>query len=197
MEIREMLAVILLGTYVMFAPPTNAAPLAEDQTAMIYALSHSVSHLPLPEHAPAIHLTSHAKIEAMLKEIGVCPRGCPGVKAAQIEERVYVDEALDFGDIQNAAILFHELVHYLQWAKDGEAKTCEEWRNREITAYQLQNLVLNKAGARMVQSPAMPSCPGDAKRKEPLPKKITPLEGKVMDDGFDRPLSFYSLYGKP
>lgn len=161
-----------------FANTAKATPLAEDQAALIYALAHSVSHLPLPAEAPEIHMTSAAAIDAMLTKLGVCPKGCPNVKAAQVENRVYVDEQLDFSDIQNAAILFHEFVHYLQYMKAGEAQTCEEWRDREIVAYQLQNLVLNKAGARMVQAPAWPACPDDGKKPEPPPAAV-PLEQKA------------------
>jgi hypothetical protein len=180
MKLNEMIAVLLCGLYVMFVPPTNAAELDQMQAATIYGLAHSVSGLPLPQQPPEIHMTSAMAIDKMLTEMGVCPRGCPSVKAAQVENRIYVDEKLDFQDIQNAAILFHEMVHFLQYAKDGEAKTCEEWRDREITAYQLQNLVLNKAGARMVQAPQMPTCPGDSKKKkETLPERHVPLEDKA------------------
>lgn len=154
--LMDVIVVIVVG--LGFSNIGKAGPLEADQAALIYGLAHSVSGLPLPEHAPEIHLTSAAAIDKMLTEMGVCPKGCPSVKAAQIENHVYVDEALDFADIQNAAILFHEFVHYLQWAKFGDAQTCEEWRDREITAYQLQNLVLNKAGASMVQAPSFPSC---------------------------------------
>ena len=186
----DILVVIVVG--LGLSNIGKAGPLEPDQAALIYGLAHSVSHLPLPDRPPEIHITSAAKIDKMLTEMGVCPRGCPNVKGAQVGNRVYVDENLDFGNVQNAAILFHEFVHYLQWAKDGEAKTCEEWRDREITAYHLQNLVLHKAGAMLVQAPPMPSCPDDSKKKQPLPERVTPLEGKVREDTFGRPLSFYT-----
>ena len=162
----------------------KAAELDPLQAATIYGLAHSVSGLPLPEHAPEIHLTTAAAIDHMLTEMGVCPRGCPSVKAAQVQNRVYVDQALDMQDIQNAALVFHEIVHYLQWAKDGDAKTCEEWRYREITAYQLQNLVLNKAGAHMVQAPTMPVCPDDSKKKQPMPEMVPQLEKKALNGSY-------------
>lgn len=157
--VKDLLAIAVISWMCLLSDMARAEPLDRLQAATIYGLAHSVSHLPLPDQAPEIHMTSVAAIEAMLVDIGVCPRGCPSVKAAQVEGRIYVDETLDMQDVHNAAILLHEMVHYLQWAKDGESQTCEEWRDREITAYQLQNLVLNKAGARMIQAPAMPTCP--------------------------------------
>lgn len=124
----------------------------------LYRLASSISKLPMPVAPPEVVLTSHDAIEKLLTEIGVCPKGCPSVKMAQVENRIYIDEALDFDSIQVAAVLVHESVHHLQWAKDGEAQTCRQWVDREIIAYQMQNIVLNKANARMVQEPAWPEC---------------------------------------
>lgn len=166
MKMKDLFAVIiLLGGFWLFSDLARAEPLDPMQAATIYTLAHSTTHLPLPEVPPTIHMTSADAINKMLTETGVCPKGCPSVKAAQIEDSIYVDDKLDFADIQNAAILLHEMVHFLQYAKDGPAKTYSEWRDREIYAYQAQNFVLNKAGARMVQAPAMPKMQGPLEKQ--------------------------------
>lgn len=146
------IAAVLLG---LLLSRVDAAPLDEYQAATIYTLVYGVTHLPLPATAPIVRQVSHAKLEAKMIEIGVCPKGCPSIKAAQIGNEVWLDEALDMMDVNNAAILFHEFVHYYQWAKDGVAKSCEEWVDRELFAYRAQNEVLHKAGHRLVPVPHM------------------------------------------
>ena len=130
-----------------------AAQLNEEQAASIYTMVYGVTHLPLPLRPPEIHLTTNAKLQEM-----ACTKPCPSIKGFQKDNKIYLDESLDMADIHNAAVLFHEMVHYYQWAKDGPAKSCREWVDREIYAYQMQNLVLYKAGARLVQAPIMPTC---------------------------------------
>lgn len=171
---------LLIGVTLGYMGNARPAPLNDLQAATIYALARSVSHLPLPEVAPVMHPVSKAKLAEKAKEIGVCPKGCPTIKAFQIQRDIYFDEALDMQDVQNPAILMHEMIHYLQYndklarrtmigAKrraeenlklTGDAETCQEWVDREVYAYQMQNLVLYKANAQAVQMPAMPICKG-------------------------------------
>ncbi len=158
----------------MKAPASELQP---DQASLIYALAHSVSHLPLPQEPPEIHLTSNAKLQKM-----ACPgHPCPSIKGYQRDNKVFLDAALDYSDVHVAAVVFHEFVHYLQWAKDGPAKTCREYVDREIMAYQLQNVVLVKAGAQLVQAPAMPQCK-DEPEAAPQSEQTIPLERKAGDN---------------
>lgn len=152
-----LIAAFAAVTFIV-TPVTFGAQLSKTDADVTYKLAQDVSHLPVPEEGPVVRLANKEDIEAILVKIGVCPKGCPSVKAAQIGNTVYVDGALDFTDPQNIGIFMHELFHYMQWARDGDAKTCDEWKNREISAYQWQNFFLNKLGARMVQSPAWPDC---------------------------------------
>lgn len=149
---REMAAVIFLAAYVLFSGPTNSAELNEMQATTIYMLAHSMSGYKLPETAPEIHLVPLQTLRDK-----VCPWKECAVHALQVRERIYLDQDLDMQDVFNASILFHEAVHYLQWANNGEAKNCEEWMKRELEAYGLQNHVLEKAGARHLKLPAL-SC---------------------------------------
>jgi len=145
--VNRLLIVLLLPLSVL------AAQLNDEQATMIYMLAHSTSHYKLPDKAPEIHLTTLEK----LREIA-CPNGkkC-SPKALQVKDKIYLDETLDMSDIHNAAILYHEYIHVLQYANKGEAKDCEEWLAREYEAYGLQNYVLQRAGVRGVILPSL-SC---------------------------------------
>lgn len=146
------LAILAFAAYVLFSGPTNAAELTELQATTIYLLAHSTSGYKLPEKAPEVHTVPLQVLRDM-----IC-RGKPcAVHALQVKEKIYLDQDLDMQDVFNASILFHEAVHYLQWANKGDAKNCEEWMERELEAYGLQNHVLEKAGARHVKLPAL-SC---------------------------------------
>lgn len=153
---------LLIGAFAavtfIVTPVTFGAELTKTDADVIYKLAQDISHIPAPAEGPTVRLESKEFIEALLVEIGVCPKGCPSVKAAQLQDTIYVDGALDFTDPQIIGVFLHELFHFLQFARDGDAKTCDEWKQREINAYQWQNFFLNKLGARMVQSPAWPDC---------------------------------------
>jgi len=151
-NMKELLLIIAWGLYVLWPSPGLAAELTQMQATTIYMLAHSVSGYKLPAIAPEIHLVPIQKLRDM-----VCPGKTCAVHALQVREKIYLDQDLDMQDIQNASILFHENVHFLQWANKGEAKDCAEWMEREYEAYGLQNHVLEKAGVRLLRLPAM-SC---------------------------------------
>ena len=137
----------MLAILLALALPATAEPLDEMQAATIYALAHSVSHLPLPTVPPRIHIVSKAKLAAL--------SGDPRTSGLHKQGDIYLDEALDMQDILNASILFHEYIHYMQWVKMGDVQTCLEWRDREIMAYHWQNEVLFKSGVDTIQAPRM------------------------------------------
>lgn len=145
-----MRAILLLLVLLPFT--AEPAEINGEQATMIYMLAHSTSGYKLPDIAPEIHLVPLQKLRDM-----ICPGRECAVHALQVRERIYLDQDLDMADVQNAAILYHEAVHFLQWASKGEAKNCEEWMEREYEAYGLQAHVLEKAGARRLQMPAL-SC---------------------------------------
>lgn len=153
---------LLIGAFATVAfivtPVTFGAELTKTDADVIYKLAQDISHIPAPAEGPTVQLWSKQDIEKLLVGIGVCPKGCPSVKAAQVGDTIYVDGELDFTDSQVIGVFIHELFHFLQRSRDGDVKTCEQWVQREIDAYQWQNFFLNKLGARMVQSPAWPDC---------------------------------------
>lgn len=182
---RKFLLCLLAIAPVSCAPsPAYPAPLNEDQAAIVYTLVYGVTHLPLPDKSPEVHLTTNLELQKM-----ACPHGCATIKGFQLDDKIYFDRNLDFADPYVAAIMFHEFVHYYQWNKAlhercgadqacldakvaGRAKSCREWVDREIYAYQMQNLVLHRAGLQLVQPPSMPNCP----EPEPVvqPRRVYP-----------------------
>lgn len=145
---------LLLGLTPFTAEP---AELTGEQATMIYMLAHSTSHYKLAATAPEIHLVPIQKLRDR-----ICPGKECAIYALQVRERIYLDQDLDMADLFNASILFHENVHFLQWANKGDAKDCSEWMERELEAYGLQNHVLEKVGARRLKMPAL-TCQSEAK----------------------------------
>jgi len=139
---------------VLWALAADAAELTREQaaSASAYLLAHSTSHYPLPPAAPEIHLVPIQHLRDR-----VCPGHSCAVHGLQVENRIYLDEALDMSNLVHASILYHELVHYLQWSARGDAKDCQEYLEREVEAYGLQIAVLAKAGIAM-RLPHLPAC---------------------------------------
>ena len=146
MNIREMLLIAFVGIWVNVA---EAAELTQEQATLIYALAHSTTGYKLPEKPPTIYLVPQSKLQEM-----ACPGRTCNVRGFSIGLDIYLDEDLDMSTVYGASILYHEALHFLQMANLGPAKNCEEWVDRELEAYRLQNHVLEKAGARPVLVPA-------------------------------------------
>lgn len=142
--VRALLVVLL------FAGAANGAGLTHMQATTIYMLAHSTSGYKLPDIAPEIHLVPVQTMRDM-----VCPGKTCAVHALQVREKIYLDESMDMQNIHSASILYHEMVHYLQYVNKGEAVDCLEWLEREYEAYGLQNHVLEKAGVKLNRMPAM------------------------------------------
>lgn len=149
MDIRDMIAVALTGVAVLLAERASGAPLTQEQATMIYALAHSTTGYKLPEKPPTIYLVTQDELRVM-----ACPgKPCP-VRAYSAGPDIYLDETLDMADVYGASILLHEIVHFLAFMNKGAASSCEEWVDREIEAYAIQNHVLEKVGAQPVMVPA-------------------------------------------
>jgi hypothetical protein len=69
----------------------------------------------------------------------VCPVSitCNAVAAAK-SNLIMLTKYVDLDTPEGDSILYHELVHVAQWYTKGTAKTCKEWADNEIQAYQLQ-----------------------------------------------------------
>lgn len=141
---------LLWGLYVLWPAPSIADQLGTSGL-VVYDLASKLSGLPI-HGLPEMHAVTH---DVLIKTAGC---RCPTIKALQKGDDVYLDESLDMKDVQNIAILLHELVHHLQYTNHGPAKDCKDWVDREVTAYQLQNQMLYRAGARLIQAPMFGEC---------------------------------------
>lgn len=55
-------------------------------------------------------------------------------RALFLHGRVILSEGVDIAQPEGRAVLFHELVHALQWSEAGDAGDCNEWMRRESEA---------------------------------------------------------------
>lgn len=64
---------------------------------------------------------------------------------------IYTRDTLDFEDDADNSYLVHELVHVLQWNRDGDAifESCERALSAEREAYRAQNAYLKREGLLM------------------------------------------------
>lgn len=119
---------------------TFSAELKTQQAVNLYAIAYgSVGHL--PEKPPTIVITQRDKM-CLIADM---KPGCP-VKGLQLDDTIYLDETLDFDNPIDASIALHEMTHYVQWAKEGRARDCQEWIKREEEAYRVQIDALNRIG---------------------------------------------------
>ena len=78
-------------------------------------------------------------------ELVVCNNKCDAL-AAQWQNIVYIADEVDLRSVEGQSIMYHEMIHALQYAKYGKAPSCNEWARREIEAYILQDQWVQKQG---------------------------------------------------
>ena len=78
-------------------------------------------------------------------ELVVCNNKCDAL-AAQWQNIVYIANEVDLRSVEGQSIMYHEMIHALQYAKYGKAPSCQEWARREIEAYILQDQWVQKQG---------------------------------------------------
>ncbi|HEX6829259.1 MAG TPA: hypothetical protein VF104_09790 [Burkholderiales bacterium] len=118
----------------------------------------SLEELPIILRLPPAELAAHS-----------CPKQsqqCAGVAAAfePGEYVIYLRDNLDLEDTADNSFLVHELVHVLQWKRDGDAVfgDCERALDTEREAYRVQNAYLKRDGrlARYGHALLFASCSG-------------------------------------
>lgn len=153
---RILLAAVLMLSSVV----TTATDLSPDQAQSIWVLAWGQSYSihkgdsTILYRPPVVHLMS----EDQLCDITERPIGtCSMLKGAQRDTGIYLLATLDFQNVYNASIVFHEMIHYIQFMAAGEvnAKDCTEKNSREAEARNKQIELLLKVDApreaRMVQ----------------------------------------------
>jgi hypothetical protein len=127
--------------YLVFTTLVQAAELTQEQAFNAYAIAFGNAGY-IPPRAPTINLVSRKS----LCEFAGMKAECP-IRALTYPNGVIgLDDTLDFSNPHDASILIHEMVHYVDWSKDGPATNCAEWLRREQRAYTIQGHALEKIG---------------------------------------------------
>lgn len=95
-------------------------------------------HVPVPDKGdmfyPHIIFSTQTEVDSL-----VCNKGkrC-GAWAGTKWHKVFLGPYVDLDTPEGDTILYHELVHVVQFYTHGAAKTCQQWADNEVQAYMLQ-----------------------------------------------------------
>ena len=79
----------------------------------------------------------------------VCKNRNCNAQAATKNTTVFLVNGLDVNTVEGESILYHELVHILQFHNFGKNPNCKSWIKREVQAYQLQDEFVSDKGLDM------------------------------------------------
>ena len=79
----------------------------------------------------------------------VCKNRDCNAEAATKDTTVFLVNGLDVNTIEGESILYHELVHILQFHNFGRNPNCKSWIKRKVQAYQLQDEFVSDKGLDM------------------------------------------------
>ena len=79
----------------------------------------------------------------------VCKNKNCNAQAAAKDTTVFLVNGLDVNTVEGESILYHELVHILQFHNFGKNPNCKSWIKREVQAYQLQDEFVSDKGLDM------------------------------------------------
>jgi uncharacterized protein YjaZ len=79
----------------------------------------------------------------------VCKNRNCNAKAATKDTTIFLVNGLDVNTVEGESILYHELVHVLQFHNFGKNPNCKSWIKREVQAYQLQDEFVSDNGLDM------------------------------------------------
>lgn len=139
----RLVAFFALSLFAVYAAAVLAAavPLNDEQAASIYALAYGQYHGKLPDRPPTIRIVPAAELCARYR----MPPHCP-VLGLYLDSQVLLSDSLDFSKPEDASVLLHEFIHYLQEQAHGPVHDCQTEIQRERQAYLIQAEVLEKAG---------------------------------------------------
>jgi hypothetical protein len=79
----------------------------------------------------------------------VCKNRNCNAQAATKDTTIFLVNGLDVNTVEGESILYHELVHVLQFHNFGKNPNCKSWIKREVQAYQLQDEFVSDNGLDM------------------------------------------------
>lgn len=103
----------------------------------------SVPKIGDPHFPNVVFVTQH-----FINEIVCKNRNC-NAEAATKDATIFLVNDLDLNTVEGESILYHELVHILQFHNFGKNANCKSWIKREIQAYQLQDEFVSDKGLDM------------------------------------------------
>lgn len=127
--------------YLVLTTLVQAAELTQEQAFSAYAIAFGHAGY-LPPRAPIINLANRKSVCGIAR----LPENCAARAVLAPDGVITLDDTLDFADPHDASILIHEMVHYVDWSKEGPATNCAEWIRREQRAYTIQGHALEKIG---------------------------------------------------
>ena len=96
---------------------------------------------PATKNYPKLTITEKTMVEWV-----ICKNvGCSAL-AASVENFIFVAKQVDLRSTEGQGIMYHELIHALQYAKYGQSPNCQEWVRREHEAYVLQDKWVSARG---------------------------------------------------
>jgi len=105
------------------------------------ALNYEIPKPATPGY-PIIYYTTKRYVEWV-----VCRNvGCSALAATYYNAIYLAEDHVDLNTTLGQSILYHEMVHALQYYKYGESPNCQEWARREMEAYSLQDEWARKRG---------------------------------------------------
>ena len=100
--------------------------------------------IPIPDVTaptyPTVIYVSREQVEYI-----VCRNTCESL-AAQWGNLIYISDEVDINTTIGQGVLYHEMIHALQFSQYGVAPNCLEWTRREVVAYNLQFTWLEEQG---------------------------------------------------
>ena len=122
------------------APNKSQLDILEQQVLIETLLAEAAKELKMEPPKPATKNYPQLTItEKTMVEWVVCKNtGCSAL-AASVENFIFVAKQVDLRSTEGQGIMYHELIHALQYAKYGQSPDCREWVRREHEAYILQD----------------------------------------------------------
>ncbi|MDA0237655.1 MAG: DUF4157 domain-containing protein [Proteobacteria bacterium] len=109
---------------------------------------HDKTGMSIPDiknpHFPSVEFAS----QQLINEI-VCKNKNCNAQAATKDTTIFLLNGLDVNTVEGESILYHELVHTLQFHNFGKNLNCKSWLKREVQAYQLQDEFVSAKGLHM------------------------------------------------
>jgi hypothetical protein len=137
--------VILFGTPEFWSQIHAAEQLNNSHLKVLLQRIHEKTGMQIPKTNesgfPQVVFVTQQFISGM-----VCKKNSCNAQAAAKDNIIFLVNGLDVTTIEGESILYHELIHILQFYNFGATSTCDSWVQREIEAYQLQDEFVTDKG---------------------------------------------------